>query len=112
MNAPFTPTGGAGVRPRADALSPELKRYLRRAQARAGTLLRAAGIDITAYTVAVRAAVSLAGNVMDVEVTRSSGSALVDRALEAVLMKILKADPPCGLIGGAITLRLGPSPRA
>jgi TonB family protein len=113
MNAPFRPEGGAEAAPIASphSPSPELRRYLRRAQARAGTLLRRAGVDIAAYTVAVRAEVSFEGAVTDVQIVRSSGSWLVDDALEAVLRRILRNDPPSGLVGGAITLRLGPSPR-
>jgi|GEM_PF-4661656 len=113
MNAPFRPEGGAGATPvaRPHTPSPELKRYLRRAQTRAGTMLKAAGVDITAYTVAVRAEVSFEGAVTDVRIVRSSGSWLVDDALEGVLRRILRDDPPLGLIGGAITLRLGPAPR-
>ena len=114
MNAPFRPEGGAGAAPRAHphTPSPELRRYLRRAQTRAGNMLRRAGIDITAYTVAVRASVGSEGGVTDVQVVRSSGSWLVDDALAAVLGKILRSEPPPGLNDGAITLRLGPSPRA
>jgi len=114
MNAPFRPEGGAGAVPIAHPQTPppELRRYLRRAQTRAGNMLRRAGIDIAAYTVAVRASVGFEGFVTDVRVVRSSGSWLVDNALVAVLGKILRADPPPGLNDGAITLRLGPSPRA
>jgi TonB family protein len=90
----------------------ELQRYADRAMARADTLLTATGVDFQTQPVSVRASVDLDGRISGVRVLRSSGSPRTDHAVEAVLRRIVRADPPLGLTNGAVTLNAGRAPVA
>jgi TonB family protein len=87
----------------------ESERYASKAVARADALARQTGVDFKAQPVSVRAAVDVDGRVRSVQVVRSSGSTVADRAAEAILRKLVVADPPTGLSDGAVTLNLGPA---
>jgi TonB family protein len=94
----------------AHAAPSETQAYAERAQARAEALLRDAGVDLTGQSVAVRATVRSDGHLSGVYVVDSSGSRDVDHAVETVLRKVVVGDAPLGLIGGAVTIRVGPPP--
>jgi TonB family protein len=83
------------------------EQFAARAATKADSLLIAAGVDPKAQSVAVRASVSPDGRLSGVRVVRSSGSRDTDHAVATVLKKILVADPPVGLVDGAVTLNLG-----
>lgn len=85
----------------------ESDRYAQRANARAEALLHAAGIDTQARAVSVRASVGPDGRLTGLRVLQSSGSPDVDRAVAAVLQKIVLTDAPVGLLEGAVTLNVG-----
>jgi TonB family protein len=88
----------------------ESDQYAQRANAKAEALLRAAGVDTATHAVSVRAKVSPDGHLTSVHVIRTSGSPEVDRAVAAVLRKIVLADAPVGLLDGAVTLNVGSGP--
>lgn len=112
MSAPLLLACAAAVAPAAHAPAPamDLQQYLQRAQARADVLLQAHGIDPSAQAVAVRATVSSDGSLTSLQLLRSSGSEGVDRMVGHVLRKVVLADAPIGLMGGSVTLSLGPAP--
>ena len=85
----------------------ESDQYAQRANARAEALLQASGIDLRAQAVSVRASVGPDGRLTGLRVIRTSGSPDVDRAVAAVLRKIVLADAPVGLMDGAVTLNVG-----
>ncbi len=91
------------------ATAAELQPVPRRTQVEADRLLGAAGVDAHAQTVSVRARIDPDGRVTGVEVLRSSGSRQTDRVVEAVLKRVIRADPPVGLADGAVTLNVGGS---
>ncbi|HEY0437761.1 MAG TPA: TonB family protein [Phenylobacterium sp.] len=114
MNAPFQMAGDPYPSPAPnDPVGAALatRRFLTRTQARARSLLRAAGLDLAAYTIVVRATVDADGVVTEVRVARSSGAPGVDDLVETVLRNILRSSPIMGLMAGVITLRLGPTPQ-
>jgi TonB family protein len=94
----------------AHAASTEFQSYVERAEAKADTMLRAAGVDIEAQSVAVRVTVSPDGRLTGARVVRSSGSPETDHAVETVLRKIVATNAPLGLVDGAVTLNLGRTP--
>lgn len=95
------------------ATASELQPVPRRTQVEADRLLSAAGVDAQAQPVSVRARIDPDGRVTGVDVLRSSGSRQTDRAVETVLKRVIRADPPLGLTDGAVTLNVGgPSARA
>jgi TonB family protein len=95
------------------ATASELQPVPPRAQARADRLLSAAGLDAQIQPVSVRASIDPDGRVTGVSVLRSSGSRHTDRMVETVLRRVIRADPPLGLTGGAVTLNVGaPTARA
>ena len=85
----------------------ESDQYAQRANARAEALLQAAGIDTRAQAVSVRASVAPDGRLTGLQVIRTSGSPEVDRAVTAVLRRIIVTDAPVGLLDGAVTLNVG-----
>ena len=92
------------------ATDSETQYYSARAQARLPSLLRAARIDSTVRSVSVRATVDPEGRLTGMKVLRSSGSRDTDSAVETVLRKLVRTDPPLGLNDGAVTLNLNPAP--
>ena len=115
MNAPLHRAGVAAPSAATPAVSNTAalgtKRFLKQTQAKAQRLLRAAGLDLAAYTIVVRATVDGDGAVTGVQVARSSGAPGVDDLVEAVLRNILRSSAATRLMAGVITLRLGPTPR-
>lgn len=87
--------------------SSESRQYASRIEPKVERLLRAAGIGAEAQPVSVRATVRPDGQVTGVQVLRSSGSPQTDRAVAAILRKVLVADAPVGLLDGAVTLNVG-----
>ncbi len=85
----------------------ESQQYARRAYSRAKVLLRTAGLGASAQPASVRARVDQSGSLIRLSVLRSSGCPDVDRALKAVLRRMLAIDPPCRLRNGAVTLNIG-----
>jgi TonB family protein len=85
----------------------ESDRYAARANARAQSLLESKNIDTRGEGVSVRATVDPMGSITAIKVVRSSGSAETDRAVEAVLRRVVRADAPAGLMNGAVTLNVG-----
>jgi hypothetical protein len=81
--------------------------YAARANAKAEALLRESGVDANAQAVSVRAKVSPDGHLVRLDVTRTSGSPVTDRAVANVLRKVVVADAPIGLLNGAVTLNVG-----
>jgi len=81
--------------------------YAQRANAKAEKLLHAAGVDTHNQAVSVRASVAPDGRLMGLQVIRTSGSPDVDRAVAAVLRKVILTDAPTGLLDGAVTLNVG-----
>jgi TonB family protein len=116
MKAQFLKLSAAGLLLAAAtsfATAAELQPVPRRTQAQADRLLSAAGVDVQAQSVSVRASIDPDGRVTGVNVLRSSGSRETDRVVEAVLKRVIRADPPLGLTDGTVTLTLaGPSDRA
>lgn len=93
--------------PGAHATPSELQLYTDRTQPQVQGLLAAIAPDLRGRPVSVRAAVDLDGRVDAIRVLHSSGSRDADRAVEAVLRKILRANPLLGLTDGAVTLNVG-----
>ncbi len=91
------------------ATASELQPVPHRTQAEADRLLSAAGLDAQTQPVSIRASIDLDGRVTGVSVLRSSGSRQTDRVIEAVLKRVIRADPPLGLTDGAVTLNVGGS---
>jgi len=87
----------------------ESERYAGKAEAMAQALLSHTGVDFSNRPVSVRAKVDVDGSLQGLEVVSSSGSLEADRAAEAVLKRIVTADPPYGLTDGAVILNLGPA---
>ena len=85
----------------------ESERYAGKAEAMAQALLSHTGVDFSNRPVSVRAKVDGDGGIRRLEVVSSSGSPEADRAAEAVLKRIVTADPPYGLTDGAVTLNVG-----
>jgi len=105
--------GAAGLlfaAPASHAAPSDLQRYADRAWATARTLLPATGLDFRTQHVSVRASVDEDGHVNSIRVVRSSGSPQTDRAVEAVLRKIVLAEALIGLTGAAVTLNAGIGP--
>jgi len=105
--------GAAGLlfaAPASHAAPSDLQRYADRAGARAQTLLAAPGLDFRAQHVSVSASVDEDGHLSSIRVVRSSGSPQTDRAVEAVLRKIVIAEALIGLTGAAVTLNAGVRP--
>ncbi|MGZ6017789.1 MAG: TonB family protein [Phenylobacterium sp.] len=76
-------------------------------QTRADRMLSAVGVDSVSRPISVRATVAPDGHVTGVAVLQSSGSPDVDRKVATVLQRILLANPPVGLLDGAVTLNVG-----
>ena len=76
-------------------------------QTKADRMLSAVGIDSASRPVSVRATVAPDGHVTGVAVLQSSGSPDLDRKVTTVLQRILLANPPLGLLDGAVTLNVG-----
>ncbi|HEX2818473.1 MAG TPA: TonB family protein [Phenylobacterium sp.] len=91
----------------AAAAPSESQQYAAFVDAKAESLLRATGIDPQGQPVSVRATVSPDGHLTGLKVLRSSGSPDTDRAVAAVLQKVLVAHAPVGLLDGAVTLSVG-----
>ena len=113
MKAPFMPSLALALTlasATSFAMASELQPTSARTQALADRLLSQAGVDAT---VSVRASIDPDGQVTGVTVLRSSGSPQTDRTVEAVLKRVIRADPPLGLSDGAVTLNLaGPAVQA
>ncbi|MFL5297623.1 MAG: TonB C-terminal domain-containing protein [Phenylobacterium sp.] len=88
----------------------EVQQYAERAHAQADALLAAARVNLSAAGVSVRATVAADGRLRGLQVVRSSGSRDTDAVVETALRKLVVADPPVGLIGGAVTLNVGAAP--
>lgn len=107
MKAQFLKAGVAGLllaSATSFATASELQPVAPGTKAEAARLLAAAGVDAQ---VSVRARIDPEGKVTAVRVLRSSGSPRTDRTVEAVLKRVIRADPPLGLTDGAVTLNVG-----
>ena len=91
----------------AHATRSDLQLYSDRMAPQVQVLLRETGPHLNGRAVSVRAAVDPDGRVTVIRVLRSSGSHDADLAVEAVLRKILLANPLLGLTDGAVTLNVG-----
>jgi len=94
----------------AQAATSPVQQFAGRAEAQALVKLSTAGVNLDGHPVAVRAVVDGDGRLNGVHVVRSSGSRDTDAAVEAALKKMVVADTPPALVGGAITLTLGDVP--
>ncbi len=91
----------------AHATPSELAQYTDRTGPQVQVLLRAIAPHLQGRPVSVRAAVDPDGRVDAIRVLRSSGSHDADHAVEAVLRKVLRANPLLGLTDAAVTLNVG-----
>ncbi|HLZ75320.1 TonB family protein [Phenylobacterium sp.] len=69
--------------------------------------LSAVGVDSASRPISVRATVAPDGHVTGVAVLQSSGAPEIDRKVATVLQRVLLANPPVGLLDGAVTLNVG-----
>ncbi len=111
MKAQFLKAGVAGLllaSATSFATASELQPVSRRTVARGRPAARRGRRRRPGPAVSVRAAIDLDGQVTAINVLRSSGSPQTDRVIEAVLKRLIRADPPLGLSDGAVTLNVGP----
>ena len=110
MKAPFLALSAAALlfaAATAHATPSEMQLYTDRTQLQVQGLLAAIAPDLRGRPVSVRAAVDPDGRVDAIRILRSSGSHDADHAVEAVLRKILRANPLLGLTDGAVTPNVG-----
>jgi TonB family protein len=113
MKSLILPLGLAGLlltAPSSRAAAPDLQSYIEQVQDRAHAMLGATGFDFKGQSVTVSASVNPDGRLTAVRVAHSSGSRRADRAVESVLEKLVVADPPVGLVDGAVTLTVTGEP--
>jgi TonB family protein len=88
----------------------ELQRYADHVKARAQNLVQANRLDLDGRSVSVRAKVDIDGRLTGIQVLRSSGSHDLDVAVETVLKRVVRSDPPIGLTDGAVLMTVGGAP--
>ena len=84
-----------------------LQSFLDRAEAQAQSIAVAAGCDLDAQAIKVRAYIDAEGRLKSVQVVGSSGSRDTDRAVEQSLRHLQLADVPGELIDANLTFLLG-----
>lgn len=107
---PLSLVGLLLIAPSSRAAVSELQDYIEHVQAGAHEMLRTTGFDFKGQSVTVSASFNPDGRVTGVRVVHSSGSRDADRAVETVLEKLVVADPPVGLVDGAVTLTVTGEP--
>jgi hypothetical protein len=86
---------------------PVIQAFLAQAQSKAEADVAAAGVDLSARTVRVRAEIGSEGRLAGVRVLDSTGSGETDFNLARAVQHVRLTDVPPGLIGANLTLVLG-----
>ncbi len=87
-----------------------LDAYVARATADAAARVGAAGVDLTAQSLAVQGRIASDGRLGALRVVRSSGSIEADVKAVQALRTLRVADPPAGLVGAQLKVTLGEGP--
>jgi TonB family protein len=107
---PLSVAGLLLISPASHAAASDLQSYIEQVQTGAHAMLGKTGFDFKGQSVTVSAAVNPDGRVTGVRVVHSSGSPDADHAVKTVLEKLVVADPPAGLVDGAVTLTVTGEP--
>jgi len=91
---------------------PAIQAFLAQAQSKAESQVNAAGVDLNAHSVRVKAYIADEGRLASVHVADSSGSRDLDDHIERAVKQVRLTDVPPGLVGATLTLQLGHGPLA